>query len=144
MSLEDIVSSVGANVRRALTTEPADPNTLRRPVLEQLEKQRDSWGDGRSDATGDWFSRDDDLVAFSPRLASGAPLTIDGQTTVFVPAAEFANYLIKMREQVEAGVFDSEIDAGLRGSPNVSGLATVPAPEAHGGNTEGSGGDRVS
>ncbi|WBH18094.1 hypothetical protein [Sphingomonas radiodurans] len=144
MSFEDIVSSVGANVRRAVSGETADPATLRAPVLAQLKRAESAWGDGQSQSTGDWFSRDNDLVAFTPTLAGGAPLTIDGQTTVFVPADRFAAYLAAMRAQVEAGAFDAEIAGGLSGSPNVSGLATVPMPEAEGGNTEGSGGDRVS
>lgn len=144
MSLEDIVSTVAGSIRNAAGGGTTDPAILRGPVLDQIARVQNAWGDGRSGATDDWFSRDGDLVAFSPRLASGAPLTIDGQTTVFVPAERFPEYLVKMREQVEAGVFDREIDAGLHGSPNVSGLATVPVQEAHGGNTEGSGGDRIS
>ena len=143
MSLDDFVSTVAGTIRNAATG-ATDTRVLRDPVLAQIDRAANAWGDGRTGASDEWFSRDGDLVAFSPHLPGGAPLTIDGQTTVFVPADRFAAYLAKMREQVEAGVFDREIDAGLHGSPNVSGLATVPMPEAHGGNTEGSGGDRIS
>jgi hypothetical protein len=136
MSLKDIVASVEAGVEGFLPAKATEPSALRGPVLKQIKRAEDQWARPQSGETPDWFSQDADRIAFSPTLANGASLTIDGLTTTFVPADRFADYLVNMRTQVEQGAFDAEIEAGLQGSPNVSGLATVPMPAARQGTSE--------
>lgn len=112
--------------------DPADPAADRADVLQDLHLAEKGWAtDGMR--TGMWFARDGDHVAFSPVTRNGAPLTIGGQTTVFVPAARFADYLEAMRDSVERGEFDAEIAAALHGSANVSGIADIAMPPAREG-----------
>lgn len=129
MSLKGTADSIADGVVGLFTTHTTDLPAQREPVLNAIGDAERAWSGRGERAEGDWFSEANGHVAFSPRLANGSPLTIDGQTTVFVPAALFPAYLANMRQAVEAGAFDAEIEAGLTGSPNVSGLATVPMPE---------------
>jgi len=128
MSLKTIVDGIGETLANAVDTDTPDGADLRGPVLAAIDRAARQWAD--RDAQGAWFSADNGSVAFSPTLDNGAPLTIDGQTRVFVPADRFADYLDAMRTAVERGEFDAEIKGGLTGSPNVSGLAKVPMPDA--------------
>lgn len=126
MSLKTIVDGIGETIANTVDTAPADTAELRGPVLAAIDRAARQWVDRT--AEGAWFSEDNGSVAFSPTLDNGAPLTIDGQTRVFVPADRFADYLAAIRTAVERGEFDAEIKGGLTGSPNVSGLARVPMP----------------
>lgn len=128
MSLKDIVDGIGEGIASTIRDDRPEGAELRRPVLDAIDRAARRWTD--RDARGAWFSEDNGTVAFSPTLDNGAPLTIDGQTRVFVPADRFAAYLQAMRTEVERGAFDAEIQGGLTGSPNVSGLAKVPMPDA--------------
>jgi hypothetical protein len=80
--------------------------------------------------------RDGEHVAFTPTTRNGATLTIDGQTTNFIPADRFADYLVNMRSAIEAGEFDREIAGALHGSANVGGIAEVAIPAAREGSPE--------
>lgn len=133
MSLKDIVDGIGHSVEGLKPGQPDSPDELRRPVLGSIDLAERQWANASVAGQASWFSEDRGTVAFSPTLANGAPLTIDGQTTVFIPADRFADYLVEMRKAVNAGVFDQEIASGLTGSPNVSGLAKVPMPPAREG-----------
>jgi len=130
MSLKTIVDGVGKTIAGTMEGTPTDVADLRRPVFAALDTADRQWANPDEAAHPDWFSEDNGQVAFSPTLPNGAPLTIDGQTRVFVPADRFADYLRAMRTAVAAGEFDDEIRGGLGGSTNVSGLASVAMPEA--------------
>ena len=86
--------------------------------------------------SGTWFVRDGEHVAFTPTTRNGATLTIGGQTTSFIPADRFADYLVNMRSAIEAGEFDREIAGALHGSANVGGTAEVANPAARKGNPD--------
>lgn len=130
MSMKDLVSGLESRADRLFTSgEAVDSAALRQPVFDAIARAQDRWAAPQAGAPSNWFSEDNGFVAFSPTMPDGSPLTIDGQTTTFIPADRFADYLVAMRTQVEAGAFDAEIAAGKGGSPNVSGLATVPMPE---------------
>lgn len=129
MSLKTMVDGVGQTIADTMTGDQPDTATLRAPVLASLDTAERQWAGLETDDRPRWFDEDNSHVAFSPTLASGAPLTIDGQTRVFIPADRFADYLHAMRAAVHAGVFDDEIRGAAGNSPNVSGLATVAMPE---------------
>jgi len=137
MSIKDLVSGLEDRVDHLFTAaEPVAPATLREPVLRGIARAEDQWASPSPGLQPDWFSESNGSVAFTPTLPNGAPLTIDGLTTNFIPADRFADYLVNMRRAVEAGEFDAEIAAGAGGSPNVSGLATVAMPEARQGTSQ--------
>ena len=137
MSIKDLVTGLENRVDGLFThSEPVDPVPLRDPVLAAIGRAEEQWASPSPGGQADWFSEDNGSVAFSPTTPNGMPLTIDGLTTNFIPAERFADYLAAMRAQLEAGAFDAEIQAGISGSPNVSGLATVPMPERRQGSVE--------
>lgn len=133
MALESIVNAAKSALQGV--GESADPNADRAEVLQDLHLAEKGWAtDGLT--TGTWFARDGDHVAFSPVTRNGAPLTIDGLTTNFVPADRFADYLQAMRDAIERGEFDDEIAAALHGSANVSGIATIVMPPQRDGDAD--------
>ena len=136
MSIKDVLDGLENGMDGVFTRTESDPVAMREPVLEAITRAENQWASPQLSRSADWFSEDNGTVAFTPTMPSGTPLTIDGLTTNFIPAERFADYLSAMRRQVEAGVFDAEIAAGMGGSPNVSGLATVPMPERRQGSVE--------
>jgi hypothetical protein len=133
MTLESIVKSAKSMLLGLDGT--IDPAKDRADVLQDLHLAEKGWAtDGMH--SGMWFVRDGDHVAFSPVTRNGAPLTIGGLTTNFVPADRFADYLQAMRDAIERGEFDAEIAAALHGSANVSGIADVELPAARDGTPE--------
>lgn len=130
MSIKDLVTGLENRIDGLFAhSDPVDPVPLRDPVLAAIARAEQQWASPPAGGHADWFSEDNGSVAFSPTMPNGAPLTIDGLTTSFIPAERFADYLAAMRAQVDAGAFDAEIAAAVGGSPNVSGLATVAMPE---------------
>ncbi|RYD19583.1 MAG: hypothetical protein EOP89_15425 [Lysobacteraceae bacterium] len=135
MALETIVGAVKAGVKAIVLPAAADPAADRADVLQDLHLAEKAWAtDGVS--TGVWFVRDGDYVAFTPTTRNGAPLTIGGQTTNFIPADRFADYLVNVRTAIEAGEFDAEIAGALHGSANVGGIADVAVPPPRDGHPD--------
>ena len=127
MALDHIVESVAAGLRSLVSTGAGDITSDRADVLQDLHLAEQAWAtDGV--LSGPWFLRDGDHVAFTPTTRNGAALTIGGQTTNFIPADRFADYLVNVRDGIERGDFDTEISNALHGSAGVGGIAEVPVP----------------
>lgn len=126
MSLESLVETAKAALIGMAGRAPRDPLADRVDVLQDLHLAAKAWASGDRHP---WFARDGEHVAFSPASRGGTPLTIGGQTTTFIPADRFADYLQSMREAIELGVFDDEIAGALQGLPagGVAGVALPPA-----------------
>ena len=135
MALESIVNAAKSAVLGVVSPQSNDPVSDRNDVLQDLHLAEKAWAtdDVRS---GTWFVRDGEHVAFTPTTRNGATLTIGGQTTNFIPADRFADYLVNMRSAIEAGEFDREIAGALHGSANVGGTAEVAIPAAREGSPE--------
>jgi len=134
VALDGIISAAKSAVQDALCSS-ADPVSDRNAVLQDLHLAEKAWAtDGVR--SGSWFVRDGDHVAFTPTTRNGAPLTIVGQTTNFIPADRFADYLLNMRLAIEAGEFDREIAGALHGAANVGGTAEVAVPAARQGSPQ--------
>lgn len=135
MALESIVNAAKSAVLGVVSPQSSDPVSDRNDVLQDLHLAEKAWAtdDVRS---GTWFVRDGEHVAFTPTTRNGATLTIGGQTTNFIPADRFADYLVNMRSAIEAGEFDREIAGALHGSANVGGTAEVAIPAAREGSPE--------
>ena len=135
MALECIVKAAKSALQDVAEGASGDPEADRAAVLQDLHLAEKGWAtDGQT--TGTWFARDGDQVAFSPVTRNGAPLTIGGLTTNFVPADRFADYLSAMRDAIDRGEFDAEIAAALHGSANVSGVAQVAMPPRRDGDPD--------
>ena len=136
MALDSIISAAKSALQDALSTS-ADPVSDRNAVLQDLHLAEKAWAtDGVR--SGLWFVRDGDHVAFTPTTRNGAPLTIDGQTTNFIPRDRFADYLVNMRVAIEAGEFDREIAGALHGAAGAGGTAEVAVPAARQGSPQDS------
>lgn len=135
MALESIVNAAKSAVLNVVSPQSSDPVSDRNDVLQDLHLAEKAWAtdDVRS---GTWFVRDGEHVAFTPTTRNGATLTIGGQTTNFIPADRFADYLVNMRSAIEAGEFDREIAGALHGSANVGGTAEVAIPAAREGSPD--------
>jgi len=133
VDLKTIMESASDMLRPASAR--GNPEADRADVLQDLHLAEKAWAtDGV--ATGPWFMRDGDHVAFTPTTRNGATLTIAGQTTTFVPSDRFADYLVNMRAAIDSGEFDHEIAAALHGSANVGGIAEVPLPPQRDGDPD--------
>ena len=135
MALESIVNAAKSAVLNVVSPQSSDPVSDRNDVLQDLHLAEKAWAtdDVRS---GTWFVSDGEHVAFTPTTRNGATLTIGGQTTNFIPADRFADYLVNMRSAIEAGEFDREIAGALHGSANVGGIAEVAIPAAREGSPD--------
>ncbi|MCP8893042.1 hypothetical protein [Sphingomonas faeni] len=135
MALESIVNAAKSAVLGVVSLQSSDPISDRSAVLQDLHLAEKAWAtDGVR--SGTWFVRDGEHVAFTPTTRNGATLTIGGQTTNFIPADRFADYLVNMRSAIEAGEFDREIAGALHGSANVGGTAEVAIPAAREGSPD--------
>jgi hypothetical protein len=135
LALESIVNAAKSAVLDVVSPKLSDPASDRKDVLQDLHLAEKAWAtDGVRSST--WFVRDGEHVAFTPTTRNGATLTIGGQTTNFIPADRFADYLVNMRSAIEAGEFDREIAGALHGSANVGGTAEVAIPAAREGSPE--------
>ncbi|MEG3166586.1 hypothetical protein U1737_00075 [Sphingomonas sp. LB3N6] len=135
MALENIVNAAKSALKDVVSSPSADPISDRDEVLQDLHLAEKAWAtDGVH--SGTWFVRDGEHVAFTPTTRNGATLTIGGQTTNFIPANRFADYLVNMRAAIEAGEFDREIAGALHGSANVGGIAEVALPPAREGSPQ--------
>jgi len=135
LPLESIVNAAKSAVLDVVSPQSSDPVSDRNDVLQDLHLAEKAWAtDGVR--SGTWFVRDGEHVAFTPTTRNGATLTIGGQTTNFIPADRFADYLVNMRSAIEAGEFDREIAGALHGSANVGGTAEVAIPAARDGSPE--------
>jgi hypothetical protein len=135
LPLESILNAAKSAVLDVVSPQSSDPVSDRNDVLQDLHLAEKAWAtDGVR--SGTWFVRDGEHVAFTPTTRNGATLTIGGQTTNFIPADRFADYLVNMRSAIEAGEFDREIAGALHGSANVGGTAEVAIPAARDGSPE--------
>jgi len=135
LALESIVNASKSAVLDVVSPQSSDPVSDRNDVLQDLHLAEKAWAtDGVR--SGTWFVRDGEHVAFTPTTRNGATLTIGGQTTNFIPADRFADYLVNMLSAIEAGEFDREIAGALHGSANVGGTAEVAIPAARDGSPE--------
>jgi hypothetical protein len=135
LPLESIVNAAKSAVLDVVSPQSSDPVSDRNDVLQDLHLAEKAWAtDGVR--SGTWFVRDGEHVAFTPTTRNGATLTIGGQTTNFIPADRFADYLVNMRSAIEAGEFDREIAGALHGSANVGGTAELAIPAARDGSPE--------
>ena len=135
MALESIINAVTSVLRDAVSPSSNNLASDRDEVLQDLHLAEKAWAtDGVR--SGTWFVRDGEHVAFTPTTRNGATLTIGGQTTNFIPADRFADYLVNMRSAIEAGEFDREIAGALHGSANVGGTAEVAIPTAREGSPD--------
>ena len=127
MALDRIIKSVTAGLQSFVSTGSGDIASDRADVLQDLHLTEQAWAtDGVR--SGNWFVCDGDHVAFTPTTRNGAALTIGGQTTNFIPADRFADYLVNVRDGIERGDFDNEISNALHGSSGVGGIAEVAVP----------------
>ena len=135
MALESIINAAASVLRDAVSPSSNNLASDRDEVLQDLHLAEKAWAtDGVR--SGTWFVRDGEHVAFTPTTRDGATLTIGGQTTNFIPADRFADYLVNMRSAIEAGEFDREIAGALHGSANVGGTAEVAIPAAREGSPD--------
>ena len=118
MALKSVVNAAKSALQEVVPPPSNNPASDRDEVLQDLHLAEKAWAtDGVR--SGTWFVRDGEHVAFTPTTRNGATLTIGGQTTSFIPADRFADYLVNMRSAIEAGEFDREIAGALHGSANV-------------------------
>ena len=133
MALESIINAATSVLRDAVSPSSNNLASDRDEMLQDLHLAEKAWAtDGVR--SGTWFVRDGEHVAFTPTTRNGATLTIGGQTTNFIPADRFADYLVNMRSAIEAGEFDRE--GALHGSANVGGTAEVAIPAAREGSPD--------
>jgi hypothetical protein len=135
VALESIINAAKSALRDAVSPSSNNPASDRDEVLQDLHLTEKAWATGGV-RSGTWFVRDGEHVAFTPTTRNGATLTIGGQTTNFISADRFADYLVNMRSATEAGEFDREIAGALHGLANVCGTAEVAIPAARHGSPQ--------
>lgn len=79
-----------------------------------------------------WWQLSNGVVAFSPTRKDGAPLVVNGQTTLFIPSEHFVTFVDHMIEAVNAGEFDKELSSETTNGTTVK-IKTPRTASAGGG-----------
>lgn len=85
-----------------------------------------------------WWKLGNGVVAFSPTRPDKMPLVINGQTTNFIPAERFGDFIAAMIAAVQAGEFDKELKADNTNGTTVK-IKTPRKARAEGSTGDGSG-----
>ena len=109
MALKDLIGFIDDTLANVFHAKAPDPAKLRAPVLKAIARTRTQFLQTEPVKGARWFQVNNNVVAFTPRLRGGAPLPINGQTTVFIPSERFPEFLDRLTAAVEAGEFDDEI-----------------------------------
>lgn len=116
MALKDMIALVDDKLADVFHTRKPDAAKLRAPVLKAIERTRSQFSQGDVVRGPKWFKSANGVVAFTPTLRGGHPLQVNGQTTVFIAADRFPEFLDHMQAAVQAGEFDGQLAAGGNGA----------------------------
>lgn len=111
--LETLQSLIDPALKEAFDKRPYDPALDRAWVVGRLEATKNQFASTESTRGGGkrWWQLNNGIVAFSPMRRDRSPLVINGQTTNFIPAERFNDFIAAMLAAVKAGDFDKEFEA---------------------------------
>jgi len=111
--LEALHSLIDPALKEAFDKRPYDPASDRAWVVGRLEAAKSQYASTESTRGGGkrWWQLNNGIVAFSPTRRDRSPLVINGQTTNFIPAERFNDFIAAMIAAVKNGDFDKEFEA---------------------------------
>ena len=90
-------------------------------MLRGIERTRDDLARGERNDGSRWIAVANGVVAFTPTRPDGGPIEINGQTTNFIAADRFGDFLTHFAQAIEAGDFDHALLAnGIGTAQHVS------------------------
>ncbi|WCP72200.1 hypothetical protein [Sphingomonas hankookensis] len=116
--LELIDNTLGTN----FNTPVYDPKVGRKKLVKAIDTAAKQHSDNVTRAPNRaWKTGGNNAISFTPKI-DGKPVKIAGQTTNYVPAERFQDFLSGLKAAVEAGDLDKEIKAALDsdGTPKAS------------------------
>ncbi|MCI1142164.1 hypothetical protein MOP88_07395 [Sphingomonas sp. WKB10] len=99
-------------------TKPVDPTKARKPLLAGIEKAREQFNADQFRKPHRWFSVNNEVVAFHPKL-DGRALILNGVEENHMPSDRFVEFLDLMEKEVNDGQFDEVIAAHGKGNVDV-------------------------
>lgn len=122
MALSDLFAFLDPTKEKAFHR---NPDRSRQPLLDGLEQARQQYLAGEGDSDGRWWVENNGVVAFAPTL-HGTPLVVNGQTTNFIDADRFTDFIRAFQAEVKEGAFDDAIEAIEQGAGNAGTSTAVP------------------
>ncbi len=109
--LEKLHALIDPKLKETFDRKAYDPARDRAWVVGRLDATKTQFGSTETTRGGGakWWKLANGVVAFSPVRKDGAPLVVNGQTTLFIPSEQFPTFLDHMVEAVNAGEFDKEL-----------------------------------
>lgn len=122
--LELIDNTLGTNFNAPVY----DPKAGRKKLVKAIDTAAKQHSEGTTRAPNRaWTAGTNNAISFTPKI-DGKPVKIAGQTTNYVPAERFQDFLSGLKAAVEAGDLDKEIKAALDSEEtNKIGIARKPA-----------------
>lgn len=111
--LDKINALLDPKLKETFERKEYDPSKDRAWVVARLETTKTQFGSTETTRGGGakWWKLSNGVVAFSPVRADRQPLVINGQTTNFIPAERFAEFVDHVIAAVNGGEFDKELKA---------------------------------
>ncbi|MEG8031881.1 hypothetical protein QP179_09960 [Sphingomonas aurantiaca] len=111
--LEKLHALIDPKLKDTFDKKAFDPSKDRAWVVGRLESTKTQYGATETTRGGGakWWKLANGVVAFSPVRKDGAPLVVNGQTTLFIPSEHFVTFVDHMIEAVNAGEFDKELSS---------------------------------
>ena len=111
--LDKLHALIDPKLEQTFNQKGYDPAKDRGWVVSRLEATKTQFQATETTRGGGkkWWKLSNGVVAFSPTRRDGAPLVINGQTTVFIPSEHLNAFADHMIAAVNAGEFDKELTA---------------------------------
>lgn len=111
--LTKLQSLIDPALKETFEKKAYDPAADRAWVVGRLESTMTQFNATQTTRGGGkkWWALSNGVVAFSPTRRDKMPLVVNGQTTNFIPAERFGDFVAAMIEAVRAGEFDKELAA---------------------------------
>jgi hypothetical protein len=109
--LEKLHALIDPKLKETFDKKSYAPDRDRAWLVARLQATKTQYGATETTRGGGakWWKLSNGVVAFSPVRKDGAPLVINGQTTLFIPGEHFVTFVDHMIEAVESGEFDKEL-----------------------------------
>jgi hypothetical protein len=132
--LDKINALIDPKLKETFERKEYDPAKDRAWIVGRLESTKTQYGATETTRGGGakWWKLANGVVAFSPVRKDGAPLVINGQTTLFIPSEHFVTFVDHMIAAVNGGEFDKELSSDTTNGTTVK-IKTPRAPSSGAG-----------
>jgi hypothetical protein len=124
MALKDALARINNALKDTFHSKAYDPTDGRKKVVRLINNASKQHEEGKTRVPNRAWVVGFDSVSFKLVL-NGQPILLEGEETVYLPPEEFQPFLNDLRDAVEAGELDSEIEAALKHEGGKTGTETI-------------------